>query len=73
MKKVLALVLSVMLLVAFTFSVGCKPAEEKKPEVPAAPAPTPAPTPAPAPEQKPGEPAKAAPADKPAEKPAEKK
>jgi len=53
MKKVIALVLSLMLLVAFT--VGCKPAETPKPEAPApatAPAPeTPAPAPAPAPEK----------------------
>ena len=49
MKKVLALVLSLMLLVAFT--VGCKPAEQPKPEAPA---------PAPAPEQ--AAPEKAAPA-----------
>ena len=57
MKKVIALVLSLMLLVAFT--VGCKPAETPKPEAtkPAeAPAPAPekpaeAPAPAPAPEK----------------------
>jgi len=53
MKKVIALVLSLMLLVAFT--VGCKPAETPKPEAPApatAPAPeTPAPATAPAPEK----------------------
>jgi len=50
MKKVIALVLSLMLLVAFT--VGCKPAETPKPEAPApatAPAPEkPAEAPAPA-------------------------
>jgi hypothetical protein len=47
MKKVIALVLSLMLLVAFT--VGCKPAETPKPEEPkpAAEAPAPAATPAP--------------------------
>jgi hypothetical protein len=58
MKKVIALVLSLMLLVAF--SLACKPAETPKPEAPkpaeapapekAAPAPEkPAETPAPAP------------------------
>ncbi len=50
MKKVIALVLSLMLLVAFT--LGCKPAETPKPEEtkPAeAPAPAPAETPAEAP------------------------
>lgn len=56
-KKALALILSLMLLVAFTLSVGCKKAEEPKaPEAPAAPAPAPAPekpaeAPAPAPEK----------------------
>ncbi len=55
MKKVLALILSVILLVAFTFSVGCKKAEEPKaPEAPA-PAPAPEPAPAPAPEPAPAE------------------
>ncbi len=50
MKKVLALILSLMLLVAFTLTVGCKKAEE--PKAPEAPAPAPAPEqPAPAPEQ----------------------
>jgi hypothetical protein len=44
MKKVIALVLSLMLLVAFT--VGCKPAETPKPEE-TAPAEVPAPAPAP--------------------------
>jgi energy-converting hydrogenase Eha subunit F len=58
MKKVLALVMALMLLVAFTL-VGCKKAEEPK-----------APMPAPAPEQKPAD--QAAPAPAPAEKPAEK-
>jgi len=55
MKKVLAFILALMLLVAFTFAVGCKKAEEPKaPEAPAAPAPAPAPAPeapAPAPEK----------------------
>ena len=59
MKKVIALVLSLMLLVAF--SVGCKPAETPKPEetkpveapVPATvPAEAPAPAPAEAPANK---------------------
>jgi hypothetical protein len=59
MKKFLALVLSLLLLVAFT--IGCKPAETPKPaEVPA---------PAPAPEQAAPAPEKAAPAPAP-EKPA---
>jgi hypothetical protein len=57
-KKVLALILSVVLLVAFTFAVGCKKADEPKPveapkppaEAPKAPD-TPAPAPAPAPEK----------------------
>ena len=60
MKKLIALVLSLMLLVAFT--IGCKPAETPKTEAPApaeqatpAPAPAPAeeaaPAPAPAPEK----------------------
>jgi hypothetical protein len=58
MKKIIALVLSLMLLVVF--SVGCKPAETPKPEAPKpaaeAPAPAPekpaeAPAPAPAPEK----------------------
>jgi len=44
MKKVIALVLSLMLIVAF--SIGCKPAETPKEEAPAV-----APEPAPAPEQ----------------------
>ncbi len=56
MKKILAIILSVMLIVVFAFSMGCKKAEEPKaPEAPApAPAPAPeqpAPAPAPAPEQ----------------------
>ena len=59
MKKVIALVLALMLLVAFT--LACKPAETPKPEAPApaeapapekpAEAPAPAETPAPAPEK----------------------
>ncbi len=51
MKKVIALILSLALMVAFT--IGCKPAETPKPEAPApapAPAPEQAPAPAPAPE-----------------------
>ncbi len=61
MKKILALVLSLVLLVAFT--IGCKPAEQPKPEAPK-PAEAPATTPAP---EKPAE----APATTPApEKPA---
>jgi len=62
MKKILALVLSLMLLVAFT--VGCKPAETPKPEAPKPAAEAPAPAP-----EKPAE----APAQAPApEKPASK-
>lgn len=56
MKKILALILSLVLLVAFTFTIGCKKAEE--PKAPAeAPAPVPAPAPAPetTPEQAPAE------------------
>lgn len=57
MKKVLALVLSLMLLAVF--SVGCKPAETPKPEAtkeapataPAPEKPAEAPAPAPAPQQ----------------------
>lgn len=57
MKKVIALVLSLVLMLAFT--IGCKPAEQPKPEAPkpaeqAAPAPAPekpAEAPAPAPEK----------------------
>ncbi|NWF75729.1 MAG: hypothetical protein HXY53_03990 [Nitrospirae bacterium] len=68
MKKIIALILSLALMVAFT--IGCKPAETPKPEAPApapAPAPEQAPAPAPAPEQAP------APApEKPAEAPAGK-
>ena len=55
MKKLLALVLSLLLLVAFT--IGCKPAETPKPAEVPAPAPEQA---APAPEQ--AAPEKAAPA-----------
>ena len=64
MKKIIALVLSLMLLVAFT--VGCKPAETPKPEAPKPAAEAPATAPAP---EKPAE----APAPAPApEKPAHK-
>ncbi len=61
MKKIIALVLSLMLLVAFT--IGCKPAETPKPEAPKPaeapatvpapekPASAPGPAPAPAPEK----------------------
>jgi len=61
MKKVIALVLSLMLLVAFT--VGCKPAETPKPEAPA-----PAPATAPAPEKPAEAPAPAPAPEKPAHK-----
>jgi hypothetical protein len=59
MKRFLALVLSLLLLAAFT--VGCKPSETPKPAE--------APAPAPAPEQAAPAPEKAAPAPAP-EKPA---
>ncbi len=49
MKKLLALVLSLMLLVAFT--IGCKPAEQAKPEAPKPEATAPAPEATPAPEK----------------------
>jgi len=63
MKRVLALVLSLLLLVAFT--VGCKPAETPKPEAPK-PAEQPAPAPAPAPEKPAEQPAPAPAPEKPA-------
>ena len=65
MKKVIALVLSLMLLVAFT--LGCKPAETPKPEAPK-PAEAPAPAPAPAPEKPAEAPAPAPAPEKPAGK-----
>jgi len=49
MKKLLALVFSLMLLVAFT--IGCKPAEQAKPEAPTPEATAPAPEATPAPEK----------------------
>ena len=61
MKKILALLLSLLLIAAFAFTAGCKKAEE--------PAKAPAPTPSPAPEQKPAE--VPAPAPVPEKKPAE--
>lgn len=62
MRKFLIILLSLILLVSFSFAViGCKPQEEKKP------APAPEKAPAAAPEKAPG----AAP-EKPAEKPMEK-
>lgn len=64
MKKILALVLSFLLLVAFT--IGCKPAETPKPE-----APKPAEQPA-APEQAPA-PGPEKPAEQPAPAPAPEK
>lgn len=51
MKKIIALLLTLMLIVAFTLSVGCKKAEEPKPAE--APAPAPEASPAPAPEASP--------------------
>ncbi len=76
MKKVFAIILSLLFFVTFSFAVvGCKKAEEQKPAEPpkvAAPAPAPAPapgapaTPAPAPgaPAAPAAPAPAAPAAK---------
>lgn len=53
MKKILALILSVVLVIAFTMAIGCKKAEEQKPaEAPAPQAPA-----QPAPEQAPAQPA----------------
>jgi hypothetical protein len=63
MKKIIALVLSLMLLVAFT--VGCKPAETPKPE---APKPAEAPAAVPAPEKPAEAPAPAPAPEKPAHK-----
>jgi hypothetical protein len=77
MKRLFVFVLSLLLLGAFTFAVGCKKAEEKKPaEAPATKAPAPEekkaeegkPAEAPAPEK----PAEAPAPEKPAEAPAEK-
>lgn len=72
MRKFLIVLLSLILLVSFSFAViGCKPSEEKKP------APAPEKAPAAAPEKTPGTPEKApgAPEKAPAapEKPMEKK
>jgi len=61
MKKIIALVLSLMLLVAFT--IGCKPAEQPKQEAPAPAAPA-------APEKPAEAPAAPAAPEKPAEAPA---
>jgi len=60
MKKILALVLSLVLMVAFT--IGCKPAEQSKP------AEAPAPATAPAPEKPAEAPATAPAPEKPAHK-----
>lgn len=47
MKKVFAIILSMLLFVALSFAVvGCKKAEEQKPAEPAKTAPAPAPAPA---------------------------
>ena len=49
MKKVFAIILSMLLFVTLSFAVvGCKKAEEQKPAEPAKTAPAPAPAPAPA-------------------------
>jgi len=58
MKKALALLLSLVLLVAFTFTVACKKEEPKKPEAPAVTAPA-APAPAPGAPAAPAKPAEA--------------
>jgi preprotein translocase subunit SecG len=61
MKKVFAIILSLLFLMTISFAVvGCKKAEEQKPAEPPkaqAPALTPAPAPAPAKAQAPGKPA----------------
>ena len=62
MKKVSAIILSLLFFVTLSFAVvGCKKAEEQKPAQTTAPAPapeaTPAPAPAPAPEATPAAPA----------------
>jgi len=76
MKRLLVFVLSLLLLGAFTFAVGCKKAEEQKPAEAPATAPAPEekkaeegkPEEAPAPEK----PAESPTPEKPAEAPAEK-
>jgi hypothetical protein len=69
MKKFLVILLSLMLLVSFSLSVGCKKAETPPPtpEKPAVEAPAPAPTPEQAPAEKPAEAPTPAP-EKPAKK-----
>lgn len=64
MKKVFAIILSMLLVATFCFAVvGCKKAEEQKPEEAAVEAPAPEAAPAPAPEAVPApEAAPAAPA-----------
>jgi len=58
MKKVCAIILSLLLFATLSFAVvGCKKAEEQKPAETAAPAPAPEATPAPAPEATPAAPA----------------
>ena len=69
MKKVFAIILSLLFFVTLSFAVvGCKKAEEQKPAETTAPAPAPAPeatpAPAPAPEATPAPAAPAAPAAK---------
>jgi len=67
MKKVFAIILSMLFFVTLSFAVvGCKKAEEQKPAETAAPAPAPeaTPAPAPAPEATPAPAAPAAPATK---------
>lgn len=67
MKKVSAIILSMLFFVTLSFAVvGCKKAEEQKPAETAAPAPAPAPAPeaAPAPAPAPAPAAPAAPATK---------
>ena len=58
MKKVFAIILSMLLVATFCFAVvGCKKAEEQKPEEAAVEAPAPEAAPAPAPEAAPAAPA----------------
>ena len=66
MKKVFAIILSLLFFVTFSFAVvGCKKAEEQKPaEPPKVAAPAPAPAPAPGAPAAPAAPAPAAPAAK---------
>ena len=65
MKKLFAVILSLLFLVTLSFAVvGCKKAEEQKPAETAVPAPAPAPAPAPEATPAPAPAAPAAPATK---------